>query len=242
MWLYPCAPDAQHQEGAIEMTENPAYAAIPDYFNVTNAFWTVTVFVWSGFIKASIVMIILLVERLHISTWWWLIVYIGNEKKCSVCVDGEEIEQVQNIKYLGAILCADGTREEEIEHRVGAAARVIGAMRKEVLERRELKKVMKMRVHTVQWWYQPCSVAVRYISTMMKRHENRLVVATEVAYLRRVYSRSDEDWQSKECRCEGCNETRGGNRESEKGTKSMEEKLEQMKDCRLVRGRPRENG
>ena len=35
---YPCAPDAQHQEGAIQMTENPAYAAIPDYCNVTNAF------------------------------------------------------------------------------------------------------------------------------------------------------------------------------------------------------------
>ena len=28
---YPCAPDAQHQEGAIQMTENPAYAASSDY-------------------------------------------------------------------------------------------------------------------------------------------------------------------------------------------------------------------
>ena len=37
--------------------------------------------------------------------------------------------------------------EHNIEHRVGAAARVIGAMRKEVLERRELKKATKMRVY-----------------------------------------------------------------------------------------------
>ena len=33
-----------------------------------------------------------------------------------MCVDGEEIEQVPNMKYLGAILSADGTCEEEIEH------------------------------------------------------------------------------------------------------------------------------
>ena len=65
-------------------------------------------------------------------------------EECKVCVDGEEIEQVQN---MGAILSADETCEEEIEHRVGAAARVIGAMRKEVLERRELKKATKMRVY-----------------------------------------------------------------------------------------------
>ena len=66
---------------------------------------------------------------------------------CKVCVDGEEIEQVQNMKTLGTILSADGTCEEEIERRVGAVARVIGAMRKEVLERRELKKATKMRVY-----------------------------------------------------------------------------------------------
>ena len=64
-------------------------------------------------------------------------------EECKVCVDGEEIKQVQNMKYLGAILSADGTCEEEIEQRVGAAVRVIGAMRKEVLERKGLKKDTK---------------------------------------------------------------------------------------------------
>ena len=79
--------------------------------------------------------------------------YSIGKKTNAVCVDGEEIEQVQNIKYvpIGAILCADETCEEEIEHRVGAASRMMGATREEVLERRELKKAMKMRVHTVQW-------------------------------------------------------------------------------------------
>ena len=36
---------------------------------------------------------------------------------------------------------------KEIEHRVGTATRVIGAMRMEVLERRELKKATKMRMY-----------------------------------------------------------------------------------------------
>ena len=53
-------------------------------------------------------------------------------EECKVYV--EEIKQVQNMQYLGTIMNADGTCELEIEHRVGAAARVIGAMRKEVLE------------------------------------------------------------------------------------------------------------
>ena len=34
----------------------------------------------------------------------------------------------------------EGSCEEEIENRIGAASKVIGAMRSEVLERRELSK------------------------------------------------------------------------------------------------------
>ena len=73
-----------------------------------------------------------------------------------MCVDVEVLERREMGKYLGATLSADGACEEEIEHRVGTAARVIKAMRKEVLERRELK-----------------------------RHESRLQT-TKMAYLRRV--------------------------------------------------------
>ncbi len=58
---------------------------------------------------------------------------------CSVTIDGEKIE-VQSLKYLGSSISADGSCDEDIEQRKGAAMRVIGAMRKEVLEQRELKK------------------------------------------------------------------------------------------------------
>ena len=57
---------------------------------------------------------------------------------CSVTIDGEKIEEVQSLKYLGSRISADGSCDEDIEQRIGAATRVIGTMRKEVLERREL--------------------------------------------------------------------------------------------------------
>ena len=68
------------------------------------------------------------------------------EEGCSVTIDGEKIEEVQSLKYLGSSISADGSSEEDIEQRIGAAMRVVGAMRKEVLERRELKKETKLRV------------------------------------------------------------------------------------------------
>ena len=43
-------------------------------------------------------------------------------EECKVYVDEKEIEQVQNMKYLGTILSADGTCEEEIEHKSGSSS------------------------------------------------------------------------------------------------------------------------
>ena len=44
------------------------------------------------------------------------------------------------------MISGDDGCDDEIEHRIGAAARVVGAMRKEVLEKRELQKKTKIRV------------------------------------------------------------------------------------------------
>ena len=65
---------------------------------------------------------------------------------CKIGVDGEEIEEVDKLKYLGVMISGDGVCDDEMEQRIGAAARVVGAMRKEVLERRDLQKKTKMRV------------------------------------------------------------------------------------------------
>ena len=55
---------------------------------------------------------------------------------CDISVKREKIEEVKTMKYLGALFNEEGSCEEEIENRIGAAAKVIGAMRSEVLERR----------------------------------------------------------------------------------------------------------
>ena len=53
---------------------------------------------------------------------------------------------MDKLKYLGVMISGDGKCDDEVEQRIGAAARVVLAMRKEVLDSRELQKKTKMRV------------------------------------------------------------------------------------------------
>ena len=68
------------------------------------------------------------------------------EEGCSVTIDSEKIEEVQSLKYLGSTISTDGSSDEDTEQRIGATTRMVGAMRKEVMKRRELKKETKLRV------------------------------------------------------------------------------------------------
>ena len=68
------------------------------------------------------------------------------EEGCNVRVNGRDVEEVKQMKYLGVMMNAEETCEDEIEHRIGAVAIVIGAVGTEVLERRELRKEKKMKV------------------------------------------------------------------------------------------------
>ena len=67
-------------------------------------------------------------------------------EECKISVDEEDVEEVDKLKYLGVMISGDRGCDDEIEQRIGTATRVMGAMRKEVLERRELQKKTKMRV------------------------------------------------------------------------------------------------
>ena len=91
---------------------------------------------------------------------------------CKVNVDGQDIAQVEKMKYLGVMLSASGRCDDEIEQRIGAAANVVGAMRKQVLDRRELKKSTKLRVYnamvlpTLLYGYETWTMQQRHVSSL----------------------------------------------------------------------------
>ena len=105
------------------------------------------------------------------------------EEDCNLNIEGEDIETVKKLKYLGTMVSSDGLGDEEIEQRVGAAAKVVGAMRKEVLERRELMKKIKLRVFNVM--VMPTLIYGCETWIMQRRHESKLQ-ASEMMFLRSV--------------------------------------------------------
>ena len=67
-------------------------------------------------------------------------------EECKVMVGEEQLKQVDDMKYLGVMISGDGSMQQEVEARTGAAARVIGGMSQEVLGRRELSKQTRLKV------------------------------------------------------------------------------------------------
>ena len=53
-------------------------------------------------------------------------------------VDNVEVEAVQTKKYLGAMFNVEASCGDEIENRIGIATRMVGALRRQVIEREEL--------------------------------------------------------------------------------------------------------
>ena len=106
-------------------------------------------------------------------------------RKHGICnhvkVNGERVEQVKEMKYLGTMISSDGSMDSEVEQRVGMALRMVGAIRSKVLRRKELSKGTKLR-----------AVNATVISTLMcgceawamqARHKGRLQ-ATQMRVLR----------------------------------------------------------
>ena len=62
-----------------------------------------------------------------------VVVMSRTEEECKLSMEGEDIEDVKKLKHLRAMISADEMSDGEIEQKVGAAAKVVGAMKKEVL-------------------------------------------------------------------------------------------------------------
>ena len=65
---------------------------------------------------------------------------------CNVEVNVQEVEQVEVMKYLGVMISSDGSMDSEVEQRIGMASKMIGAIGRTVLGRKELTKSTKLRV------------------------------------------------------------------------------------------------
>ena len=61
-------------------------------------------------------------------------------------VNGQKVEQLEVMKYLGAMISSDGSMDSEVEQRIGMASKMIGAIGRTVLGRKELTKGTKLRV------------------------------------------------------------------------------------------------
>ena len=60
------------------------------------------------------------------------------EDLCDVEVNGQEVELVEMMKYLGVMISSDGSMDSEVEQRIGMASKIIGAIGRTVLRRKEL--------------------------------------------------------------------------------------------------------
>ena len=59
---------------------------------------------------------------------------------CEVRIGDMEIEQVDEMKYLGVIISSDRNMEKEVEVWIGSAVRIIRGMSETVLQRNELSE------------------------------------------------------------------------------------------------------
>ena len=84
------------------------------------------------------------------------------------------------MKYLGAMLEEEGSYEAEVDHRIGAASNVIGALREEVIN---LSKSTKLRV--INATVMPTLLYACETWTLLERHKSK-VQAFEMRCLRRV--------------------------------------------------------
>ena len=69
----------------------------------------------------------------------------GEERNIAIDVDGQELEQVRDFKYLGQIITDDGRRDKEVKRRI-AIARSNFINMKDVLATRKLKWDTRIRL------------------------------------------------------------------------------------------------
>ena len=84
---------------------------------------------------------------------------------------------------LGVMLNEGASCDDEIENRIGTAPRMVEALRREVVERKELNKATKLRV--INAMVVTTLLYGRETWTLQKRHRSR-IQAMKMRYLRKI--------------------------------------------------------
>ena len=98
-------------------------------------------------------------------------------------VDDVEVEAMQTTKYLGAMFNVKASCDDEIENRIGIATRMVGTLKRQVIERKELSKATKLRV--INAIVVPTLLYGSETWTLQKRHKSK-IQAMEMRYFRKV--------------------------------------------------------
>ena len=85
----------------------------------------------------------------------------------NILIDGQQVEQVKEFKYLGALITEDGKCEKEVRVRIGMAKSPFND-RKELLRRNISQTVTKKIVKTLVW------------SVRLSHCESAVVISTRV--------------------------------------------------------------
>ena len=65
----------------------------------------------------------------------------------SININGSELKNVDQFKYLGSIMSSDGTLSKEIESRISKASQSLGRLRSWVMDNRTIKLSTKLKVY-----------------------------------------------------------------------------------------------
>jgi hypothetical protein len=103
-------------------------------------------------------------------------------KELHINISGKEVEQVDKFVYLGGLITANGSNEEDIQRRIGLTSQAFGKLNK-IWRSKGITKNTKIRIY--ETLIKPILLYGSECWTIRKSDEHRIMVA-EMSWLRRI--------------------------------------------------------
>lgn len=113
-----------------------------------------------------------------------------NEESLDLRLDGRRLKQARTIKYLGSILDCEGNIESDINNRIGATARLFNALKSVFLNKKEVSKKTKVKIHKAV--FEPVLTYGSESWVMNKKLKSK-VQAMEMRILRKIEGVTKKD-------------------------------------------------